>query len=266
MTTNDTPTNDAPAGEAAGGVTDAQAAENLWPDAGDGNDSLSGSEADGDNTPPAEEPKPADDGDDKTPEGEEKKPEDGEEPKDKDKDDDGDGEDPKDGDKTEYSDFTIPEELPAEEGDVNWIKDFGKEHKLSQEAAQALIDKHVEMTNRSFDDFNKMKDEWKQDFENDAELGQANFKATCDTANGVVAKYFKEDFTDKLIMFGIGNDKEFARGLVKINEDMTAKDSEISDLKAKIQKLTGEEGIDGSLGAGQESKLDAAKTLYPDMN
>lgn len=230
--------------EAPQEMTDAQAAENLYPENTD-DTTAGGEEA---KTQEQDDPeKKTDSEDDK-----------GDKPDEKEE---GEGKDKEEGE-SQYTDFTIPDDLPAQETDVTFLKEFGSKHGLTQDALQELIDQHVSMTQRTFDEFNNMKTEWKEQLESDPKIGGENLKTTIEKANQAVALIGDDELIEDLTLLGVGNKRSFANAMLKVSDLAAERDH----YKAELAKLTSEDSISDSLGAGQESKLPPEQVLYKGMS
>ena len=190
----------------------------------------------GDNAPaPAENPTPEDDGqqalfddallkpDEQKPEGEEgEKPEGEEENKEGEE-----GEEPT----FDIDALTTPEgqEIPSDIKTA--LSEFAKEHKLTNEAAQQIVDMGVKQNKMAIDNWIQTRKDWRTESERDPEIGNENFTKSVQSANSVVRQFasnpnadaatqekqFKE-FQDDLILLGLGQKKSFIRFCVNIGK------------------------------------------------
>lgn len=147
----------------------------------------------------------------------------------------------------EYTEFNVPQDMPAPPEVMGQFKEIAAKHKLPQEAAQALLDLHVKMNLESMKEWEDTKTEWRGQLEQDTTYGGKNLQATIVNANKIVQQYGDKELIEDLHLLGLGNKLSFARFLNKIH--------------AAVR----DDSSDASGGAG-EVKLSPEKVLYPNMN
>lgn len=99
-----------------------------------------------------------------------------------------------------YSDFKIPEGFEIDQERMSLFQEFGKEHGLTQDAAQNLVDLHVKaiegVTEAQAAEWATIKEGWVSEVRADKELQDEDGKA--DAAIAVAAKAVKALGGDKL--------------------------------------------------------------------
>ncbi len=126
----------------------------------------------------------------------------------------------------EYSDFTIPEGFEVDDARLATFQEFGQEHGLTQEAAQALVDLHVsaiqEVTDAQAAAFADMKDGWVAEVRADKDLQDDEGKA--DAAISVAAKAVEalggDSLKEALNITGAGSHPAVVRAFHEIGKHM----------------------------------------------
>lgn len=108
---------------------------------------------------------------------------------------------------------------------VNEMTEFAKQHGLSNEAAQELVDWQNETVNeiiaKSQEFQEKQVEDWKQETINDPELGGEKLTEVSEYAKSVVKQFGNEAIIEMLNESGLGNHKEVVRFLSKIGRAMS---------------------------------------------
>ncbi len=126
-----------------------------------------------------------------------------------------------------------------------------EEAKTPQERMQKIADAHVAVQNMQMESWNKMKSDWRQEIVKDPVLGGNNIDKTRAACDDVVRRFVPadkmEEFTNDLILLGLGNKKSFVNFLMSVHEK------------------TREDNAAGAGGAGPAERQSAEKTLWPNM-
>lgn len=109
------------------------------------------------------------------------------------------------------------------EADLSEVLEFAKENKLSQEAAQKIIDSRSSLYSK-FEQAHAQSlknaiESWKTEVKNDPEIGGDNFTKSIELANLTISHYDKE-FKDVLDRTGLGNHPKVLRLLARIGKDL----------------------------------------------
>lgn len=153
------------------------------------------------------------------------------------------------GDNAEYQPFAIPEEIPADPQDITALTAFGKKHNLSQEALQEIVNMQIDITKRSYEQFENTKDQRQTALEDHPDLGGENLTATMNKGNAVMSKFSNAGLIDTIVNHGL------------------AYDPDLADFLSKVYDATSEDQIgDGSGGGGTEQKLSHAEILYGNIH
>lgn len=103
---------------------------------------------------------------------------------------------------------------------VDSIKDFAKEHNLSNDMAQHILNKQDELISGMVgaeEEARKQElEEWRNTVINDPVIGGDNLKKTVENARAVVKKYGSESFQEILENTGYGDNPEVVKFLSKI--------------------------------------------------
>lgn len=120
---------------------------------------------------------------------------------------------------SEYTDFDLsklPEGIEIADDQLEWVKEYGKANNLTQEQAQALMDKGIEMQQKNLDYWNDTKKGWRDQVKADPELGGQNLSKSVTAAEAVIAKFGGsaeniKEMQDDLQLLGLGNKRSFIR-------------------------------------------------------
>lgn len=153
---------------------------------------------------------------------------------------------------TTYTDFKIPENLPAPAEALEQFKTFAAENKLTQEAAQKLLDMHVETQRRMYDEFAQITADWKKQTEQHPKIGGANLPATIGKVNDLIRNNATSPehlgrVQDVLQSMGLGNNPD------------------IIELFHNIAEKTREDSLAGSGSSSSTTKAPLEERLWPNM-
>jgi hypothetical protein len=127
---------------------------------------------------------------------------------------------------------TVPEkyELKLPEGSlldastIEKISTYAREKGLSNEDAQALLDREntavASYHEAQMKQVENIRNGWVKTAENDPEIGGNAFKENAELAKRVIDRYFTDDFKKVLNETGFGNHPEVMRGFVRMGKDM----------------------------------------------
>ena len=154
------------------------------------------------------------------------------------------------------ADKTIELELPEgsklQPADVDKIASFAKEHGLSKDAAQALLERESAVVQQrdeaALAQLAEQSDAWKQEILADKDFGGEKAAETAQLAHDVAKRFGSEVFVSELERTGLGNHPELVRMLARIGKAMAP------------DKLRGSGVPPGSQKKSTESKLYAETT------
>lgn len=150
----------------------------------------------------------------------------------------------------DYSDFTFPEGVKPDEGTLSEFKTLAKEAKLSQDAAQKLIDLQIKTEKSKHDRETKawsdMQAKWVEDVKADPEVGGVDYQEKLAIANKAFKQYGDKDLHELFKFTGVGNHVAMVRFMYKLGKTLSESDV-----------VTGRSGA---------QERDVAKLLYPTMN
>ena len=162
----------------------------------------------------------------------------------------------------EYKDFKFPEGVALDAKLLSALKTDFASAKLSQEQAQALIDKHVAGVKASTDAniaaFTKLQNDWKAEVMADPQVGGAAWETKTAPAIAKFISTFCPDeasakaFRDAVTLTGIGNHPAYVRALARAGASL------MEGQPATGAPLRGKEG--------QKSFDSIASNLYPDQS
>jgi hypothetical protein len=155
---------------------------------------------------------------------------------------------PTEGAPEKYEDFIAPEGTVLDSEVVKGFTDAAKEANLSQEKAQAFINKMSPMLNqRAKEQLMSAKREWEQASRGDKEFGGEKLNENLALAQKAMAEFGSPELKDMLNSSGLGSHPEIIRMFVKAG------------------KAISEDGYVGGRKTDGAVK-DPAKVMYPDMN
>lgn len=125
----------------------------------------------------------------------------------------------------EKYDVKKPENSPLSDAHLESIKSFAKEKKLSNEAAQMLVERESHAVKayqeQQMADLEVKRNEWLESTKNDKEIGGANFKENAELAKRVIYRFGSESLRAELESTGLGNHPELVRMIAKIGKTMS---------------------------------------------
>lgn len=118
-----------------------------------------------------------------------------------------------------------PENSPLSQAHLDEISTFAKEKKLSNEAAQMLVERESKAV-ASFKetqqtDFETKKTQWLEDSKNDKQFGGDKFKESAELAHRVIERYASPSLKEHLKETGLGNHPELVRFVVDLGKEMS---------------------------------------------
>ena len=154
----------------------------------------------------------------------------------------------------EEYEFTAPENSSISEDVLEVYKEAAREADLSQEAAQAIVDKIAPAIAKQQEaQVQAIRQEWIDTSKNDKEFGGDELQANLGVAKEALEKFGTPELTQLLNETGLGNHPELIRCLYRVGK--TLKQDNFVDGKAKSGKTTGPKGFN-----------DHAEALYPQSN
>jgi hypothetical protein len=141
----------------------------------------------------------------------------------------------------------LPEGSKLNAKHVDEIAAFAKERGLSQEAAQAVLERESKLASDAekaqAEHMTTITNEWYESAKADKEIGGEAFPKHAELAKRVVEKFGSKEFKDELSRTGLGNHPELVRVFVRIGKAMSddqfvqpgsAQSSEKKDLATKF--------------------------------
>lgn len=123
-----------------------------------------------------------------------------------------------------YADFTMPEGMELDSALLEQASPLFRELGLTQEQAQKLVDfqaQHVQASQQGqLEAFNQLKTDWLDQAKSDKEFGGDKFNENVATARLALTKFGSEGLTKLMNDYGIGNNPEMIRFMVKVGRLM----------------------------------------------
>ncbi len=166
----------------------------------------------------------------------EEKPAEGEKP----------AEEPKPAEEIVYN-FSLPDGQEIPEESAKEFGEFAKSQNLSQDQAQAALNKFYEYEQAKVNQVQETFKQWKAETEADPEYGGQNLTASVNRAKKVLQAFGDDEYKKDLEMFGLGNKTSTIRFLNKVYAKM------------------GEDSVGDTKAGGAPQKLSPEKVLYPEM-
>lgn len=173
-------------------------------------------------TPPGDDGKnpPAGDGKGKPADGSDSKPKDQQPPA---------GSEPKRIVPTDGYKLTLPKDSLLDQANLDAISEFAKTNKLTNEEAQAILEResatiaaYVDKAQKAAEEaFKKTQGEWLEELKADKEYGGENFGKNAELAKRVVTRFADEAFQKDLEQSGFGNHPGFNRFMLKLGKAMS---------------------------------------------
>lgn len=124
----------------------------------------------------------------------------------------------------EKYELKLPEGSSLDKSALEGVEQFAKEHKLTQEQAQAVLEKQNEAVagfwSKQQAQVKELNDvTWFNELKDDKEIGGEKFKEHGHLAYKAGVKVFGEGFMDKIIAAKLNHYPEFFKGLVKLGKE-----------------------------------------------
>jgi hypothetical protein len=114
----------------------------------------------------------------------------------------------------------VPENSPLSKEAVEKIQSFAKEKGLSNEQAQAILERDIEAQQQQAEFVQQKTTEWFETSKSDKEIGGENFAKNAELAKRVVDRFASQELKQDLEATGFGNHPELLRLLVRIGQKM----------------------------------------------
>ena len=148
----------------------------------------------------------------------------------------------------EYAEFTAPEGTELGEAVMTEFKAAAKELNLSQDAAQAMLDKVMPSMRQSYEtQIETAKTTWAEASTSDSEFGGDELNQNVATAKKALDTYGSDNLRGLLNETGLGNHPEVIRMLWKVGQTLN------------------EDGVVPGVPA-RGAEMDTAKRLFPNQN
>jgi hypothetical protein len=125
----------------------------------------------------------------------------------------------------EKYDLKLPKDSPVSAARLEKIASYAKERGLSNDEAQALVDRESEAVSQYAssvkDSMKEKQGAWVEEAKADKEIGGDAFKQNVETAKRVVQRYGTDSLKNELSSTGLGNHPELVRLLVRIGKSMS---------------------------------------------
>lgn len=133
---------------------------------------------------------------------------------DKDKEEKSDSKDSKEPKEQDFTakDLTVPDGLELDDGFVDSVVAFAKEHKLSKDQAQKLIDRDTQQIENYYKSIDDQKSKWLDEIKADEKYGGENLKNTSVYSQWALNQFGSDEFKQELK----GTQWEFHPGLIKL--------------------------------------------------
>ncbi len=144
----------------------------------------------------------------------------------------------------------IPDGTKLQDADVDKIESFAKEHGLSQDAAQALLE-HESATaaareQAQLDHLKAQSDAWKEEVLADKEMGGDNAAENIELAHRFAKTFWDDSFIEELEKTGLGNHPGLMKGFFRAGKAMAPDKIRGSGVPAGSKKKSTEEVLYGS--------------------
>lgn len=157
----------------------------------------------------------------------------------------------------DFEKLTVPDDTKVTPENMDWVKKYSADNKLTQEQTQALLDKGVEMHKQNIDFWNNTKKGWLAEVKADPTIGGANLDKTVANVEDVIQKFgankefggspeLVQALQQDLMLLGLGVKKSFIQFM------------------ANVHKATSDDTFNGK-GGSNPPKKDLASRMYPNM-
>lgn len=161
------------------------------------------------------------------------------------------------GPKVDFTKLKTSDGSEIDAPNMEWLKKYAGDNKLTQEQTQALVDKGAEINKHIADQWTATKTSWTQETKNDPVIGGKNLPQTQASVERLITKFASDpafggspelirSLQEDLILLGLGRKRSF---ITMMNN---------------IAKATGEDKMEGTPGAAP-IKASLAERMWPDM-
>ena len=124
----------------------------------------------------------------------------------------------------EKYELALPEDSKLQADDVDKIESFAKEHGLSQDAAQALLEHESAIAaardQAQLDHLKAQSEAWREEVLNDKEMGGEKAAENIELAHRFAKTYWDDDFIAELDKTGLGNHPGLMKGFYRAGKAM----------------------------------------------
>ncbi len=153
----------------------------------------------------------------------------------------------------------LPENIEVTPENQQWLGDYAKANNLTKEQTQALVNKGVEMQQKTLDMWAETKSGWREEVKADKTFGGQNLQKSVGAAENLVAR-FGSTATDPKVK---------AEEMMQMQEDLQllGLGNKLSFIRFcnNIAKAIGEDKMEGSSGLPNKDQKDLATRMWPNM-
>jgi hypothetical protein len=143
-----------------------------------------------------------------------------------------------------YQDFSLPDGAQADPQAMDSFRMVAAEHGLSQQAAQSLLDLHLQTLTSQGQAQVAAVQQWAEDARADREFGGVGFDANMGIARKALQAYGSPQLAQVLTQSGLGNHPDVIRTFYRIGKTLSE---------------------DRRVGGGQSTQSDRLNAMYPSM-
>ncbi len=147
----------------------------------------------------------------------------------------------------------LPEGSPLDKAKVDEIVAFAKEHKISPEVAQKILERDsnaiANYEKAQSEAFSQQSKKWVDQIQSDKEMGGVEFKNSVEIAHRVMKRFGSPEFGQELERSGLGNHPELLRLAYRVGKEL---------------KIMDDKFVDAPRGAANLDKS-TQEVLYPDL-
>jgi hypothetical protein len=144
-----------------------------------------------------------------------------------------------------YDDLKVPEKSPLEKATVDELKAFAKEHKLSLESAQAILNRDnaaaISLQERQNKEWETLRAGWQKQVADDKQIGGEKLKESLELVKRCIKHYDKDgSFGKELETSGLGDHPAFIKfihSIAKSGAEDRFVDGNPADQKPKQDSL-----------------------------
>ena len=116
----------------------------------------------------------------------------------------------------EYGDFAIPEGFEVSEEALSQFKEIAKQHGLTQDAAQNLLNLHTSILQSQAEAYAAQRAEWAATVKADPEIGGPKFQDTLAACRAAWSKFGSPELLQFLEESGLGNFPPLVKAFAKV--------------------------------------------------